>query len=254
MNKIEEVTICLHCGCSEEIVNRQIELLGSLSEHYKIHWNNRINRHPESYNSYSELINDCVATSPTEYIIFINDRTTPYASDAKHMLELLEDGYAAVTKYSVGFMAFSKELIRKIGWWDERYYGGGYEDDDFVLKLRLHNLSYYESLEGTYDMSWKSPLRPEDGKACSKSEPYFNSKWNKTDNEIIRIVAEQEYEKYKGKIGNSREDISSNWKDWSHSKIGVFFEERRITNGAGPSRTYHFRKGDTEFRKVVSNV
>ena len=44
---------------------------------------------------------------------------------AAHMLELLENGYAAVTKYSVGFMAFSKELIRKIGWWDERYYGGG---------------------------------------------------------------------------------------------------------------------------------
>jgi ATP-dependent RNA helicase SUPV3L1/SUV3 len=51
-----------------------------------------------------------------------------------------------------------------------------------------------------------------------------------------------------------RKDISSNWKDWSQSKIGVFFEERRITNGAGPSRTHHFRKGDTEFRKVVSNV
>ena len=254
MNKIEEITICLHCGCSRDIVNKQIEFLTPLSEHYKIHWNNRIDRHPESYDSYSELINDCITTSHTEYMIFINDRTTPYATDAKDMLALLESGYAAVTKYSVGFMAFSKELIRKIGFWDERYYGGGYEDDDFVLRLRLHNLAYYESLEGTYDMNWKSPLQPEDGKECSKSEPYFYSKWYKTDNEIIRLIAEEEYEKYKDKLGNSREDISSNWKDWSQSQIGVYFEERKRTNGAGPSRTHHFRNGDTEFRKVVSNV
>ncbi len=251
MSKIKEITICLHCGCSRDLVNWQMQLLSPLSENYNIYWNNRIDRHPGTYDSYSELINDCIVTSPTEYIIFINDRTTPSVEEVLHILELLESGYAAATKYSVGFMGFSKELIRKIGWWDERYYGGGYEDDDFVLRLRLHNLAYYESLEGTYDMSWKSPLQPEDGKACIKSEPHFKSKWKSTEDTIERVIMEEEYEKYKGKLGDSREDISSNWKDWSNSKIGVFFEERRRTGIAGPSRTYHFRNGDVEFKKVI---
>jgi hypothetical protein len=251
MSKIKEITICLHCGCSRDLVNWQMQLLSPLSENYNIHWNNRIDRHPGSYDSYSELINDCIVTSPTEYIIFINDRTTPSVEEVLHILELLESGYAAATKYSVGFMGFSKELIRKIGWWDERYYGGGYEDDDFVLRLRLHNLAYYESLEGTYDMSWKSPLQPEDGKACIKSEPHFKLKWKSTEDTIERVIMEEEYEKYKGKLGDNREDISSNWKDWSDSKIGVFFEERRRTGIAGPSRTYHFRNGDVEFKKVI---
>ena len=252
MSKIEEITICLHCGCSREIVNKQMELLSPLNEKYKLHWNNRIDRHPGSYDSYSELINDCVATSTTEYIILINDRTTPHVEDALHILELLESGFACATKYSVGFMGFSKELIREIGWWDERYYGGGYEDDDFVLKLRLHNLAYYESLEGTYDMSWKSPLQPEDGRACIKSEPHFKSKWIASDNSINRVIPEEHYEKYDGKLGDNRSDISSNWKKWDQSKIGVFFEERRRSGIAGPSRTYHFIENGVEFRKVQS--
>ena len=47
MEKIKEVTICLHCGCSQEIVDNQIKILSPLSEYYKIYWNNRIDRHPE---------------------------------------------------------------------------------------------------------------------------------------------------------------------------------------------------------------
>ena len=36
MEKIKEVTICLHCGCSQEIVDNQIKILSPLSEYYKI--------------------------------------------------------------------------------------------------------------------------------------------------------------------------------------------------------------------------
>jgi hypothetical protein len=230
-----------------------MEALRPLESEYKIHWNNRIDRHPGTYDSFSELINDCVSTSHTEYIIFINDRTNPKPEEAKHIIELLESGYAAATKYSVGFMGFTKELIREIGWWDERFYGGGYEDDDFVLRLRLHDLAYYESLEGTYDMSWKTDLQPSDGKMCAKSEPHFNQKWIKTNTEIRRILPEENYTKYEGKLGDRKTDISSNWKKWNESQIGVFFAQRRITNAAGPSRTHNFRnENGAEFKKVTT--
>jgi hypothetical protein len=150
-------------------------------------------------------------------------------------------------------MGFSKELIRVIGWWDERFYGGGFEDDDFVLRLRLNNLAYYESLEGTYEMHWKSPLQPEDGRSCIKSEPFFNKKWESSTNQLKKVLSEEIYTKYDGKIGDKREDISSNWKQWEESKIGVFFPERKITNFAGPSRTFHFRDElGNEFKKVTS--
>lgn len=254
MKKINEITICLHCGCSKEIVSYQMNLLKPLEDSLNVYWNNRIDRHPQSYDSFSELINDSIISSPTEYMIFINDRTHPQPNEVLHIISLLEQGYAAATKYSVGFMGFSKELIRKLGWWDERFYGGGFEDDDFVLRLRLNDIAYYESLESNYDMNWKSPLQPIDGAGCIKSEPFFKQKWKIDNQEIRQIIDNEHYEKYSTLLGEKRDDISSNWLKWSDSKIGIMFKERRITHYAGPSRTYHFRDDNgNEFKKVTSN-
>lgn len=252
MDKIKEITICLHCGTSIDIVNHQMNLLKPLENEYKIYWNNRIDRHPGAYDSYSELINESVVTSPTEFVILINDRCHPQPHEAKHIIELLENGYAAATKYSVGFLGLSKELFRKIGFWDERYYGGGFEDDDFVLRLRLNNLAYYESEESNYDMNWQSNLRAEGGEKCVRSEPHFFAKWSHSPFEIRQVISDETYDKYN--LGDQRTDISSSWKKWEDSKIGIFFRERMMYNNGGPSRTYHFRKENGfEFRKVSSN-
>ena len=252
--KITEFTICLHCGCCPDKVQNQMEALKPLEEKYKIFWNNRIDRHPGPYDSYSELINDSIATSPTEFIFLINDRTLPTVGDVEHMIELLENGFAAVTKYSVAFMGISKELIREIGWWDERYYGGGYEDDDFVLRLRLHNLCYYESEEANYDQSWKSPLYPSDGALCAKSRPWFYAKWQMTNSEVIRIIPEENYTKYENILGESNKEIKNSWLDWNNSKIGIMFQHRIDTNFGGESRTYHFMdwRNNKEIKKVLS--
>lgn len=252
---MKEITICLHCGSSWDVVHNQMKALQPLSEKYKIHWNLRIERNPGSYDSYSELVNDAIASSPTETMVFLNDRVIPKVSDVEHMLDLLDQGYAAASKWSVAYIAYTKELIREIGWWDERYIGGGFEDDDFVLKLRLHNLAYYESEEGEYDQSWKSPLRPDGGDKCAKSEPWFRSKWKYTDTEVVRVLPDEVYPKYEGKLGERNTEISDAWKNWENSKIGIMFAERMITHRGGESRTHHFRyPNGYEFRKVRSEA
>jgi hypothetical protein len=251
---MKEITICLHCGSSWDVVNRQKEALKPLEEKYKIHWNLRIERNPGSYDSYSELVNDAIASSPTEIMVFLNDRVMPKVQDVEHMLWLLDNGYAAASKWSVAYIAYSKELIREIGWWDERYIGGGFEDDDFVLKLRLHNLAYYESEEGEYDQSWKSPLRPDGGDKCAKSEPWFRQKWRYSTEEVRRVLPDENYEKYAGSLGERNPEIKDGWKDWNHSKIGIMFAERMITHRGGESRTHHFRlPNGYEFRSVTSD-
>ena len=52
--KIEEFTVALHCGSDSQVVRNQIESLEELEAIYSIHWNNRIDRHPEMYASFSE--------------------------------------------------------------------------------------------------------------------------------------------------------------------------------------------------------
>ena len=59
--KIEEFTVALHwIRC--QVVRNQIESLKELEAIYSIHWNNRIDRHPEMYASFSEMINHTIAT------------------------------------------------------------------------------------------------------------------------------------------------------------------------------------------------
>lgn len=223
--KITEFTICLHCGFDRDIVNAQMRALKPVEVDYKIHWNNRIDRYPKTYPTFSQLINHSIVTSPTEWIVFINDRTIPTAEELKKMIYLLESGFACVFIYNAGFMGFSKELVRQIGWWDERFILGGWEDRDWVFRLKMHNLALYESLEGTYDMSWKSPLNGPPGDA--ESWPHWNSKYDTTSysDVIWKHLPEEKYPHWDLFIGDSNEEIKRSWKSWENSKLDLFYDE-----------------------------
>tara|TARA_S200002703_G_scaffold42949_1_gene37378 strand:+ start:4263 stop:4994 length:732 start_codon:yes stop_codon:yes gene_type:complete len=219
--KIKNVTICLHCGCNQSIVDFQMQELNALKDNYNITWNNRIDRYPKAYKSYSDLINDSVVTSKDEFLILVNDRATPHAHQAIKMLNHLEEGFACSLMYNVGYMAFSKELFRVIGGWDTRFLNGGWEDRDWVFRIAEANLKLYESQEGTYDYSWKSPLQEND--RCAKSEPHFRKKWSVTDSFVARNISEQNEDSFD--LGDRRLDISSNWGEWSDSILGIDYDK-----------------------------
>lgn len=227
--KINEITICLHCGCDREVTNKQMESLKGVEERYKVYWNNRIDRYPYMYPSYSQLINHSIVTSPTEWVILINDRTTPTVEEIDKMVNLLEKGTSCVFLYNVGFMGFSKELIRKIGWWDERFTHGGWEDRDWVWRLAEANLSLYESQESTYDYTWKSPLNVPGGQL---STPHWLKKWNGYDhNVVVRTMQEEKYQHWDLFLGEPRHDISSTWTKWEDSQLNIDYGGP----GSGPS-------------------
>lgn len=232
MKKIKEFTICLHCGCSKEVVDAQIDSLKHLRIKYKVYWNNRIDRHPGMYDSYSELINHSVATSPTEWVILINDRTHPTIDEVEKMINLLENGYACVLLYNVGFMGFSKELVRKIGWWDQRFTYGGWEDRDWVWRLFMNDLAIYESQEATYDMSWKSPLNVP---GSFYSTPHWTAKYDQSNSDVIyKNIPEENYQQWDRLIGESKQEISSSWKSWSESCLDIMYNQIDRP-GSGPS-------------------
>jgi hypothetical protein len=227
--KITEVTICLHCGCNEEIVATQKAALAPLEQEYTVHWNNRIDRHPQMYASYSELINDSVVSSPSEWVILINDRTHPTVESVKKMISLLESGFACVLLYNVGFMGFSKELIRKIGWWDQRFLFGGWEDRDWVWRLQKANLAIYESQEVQYDMDWKSPLNVV---GANLSGQFFDKKYDISHYaKIYQRLPEEQYPEYSSNLGEDRQDISASWKIWQDSFLNIGYDRA----GSGPS-------------------
>jgi hypothetical protein len=232
---IQEITICLHCGSDKSIVFKQMDLLSPLEKKYKIYWNNRIDRYPFAYPSYSKLINDSIQSSPTEFMLLINDRTTPLLEHAEKIIYHLENGFACSLMYNVGFMGFSKELVREIGWWDERYLNGGWEDRDWVFRIKMADLALYESQEGIYDYSWKSPLQIND--RCAKSLPHFEKKWEFFNDKIVRKINEENYPDLNKAINieNRNLIIKNSWKTWQDSILGIGFDK---LNSGPPSSSW----------------
>lgn len=139
----------------------------------------------EGYNSFSKLVNDCVNQAPTETVILMSDKVNPNHTHVQKVLNLLTDGYAFVALYRFAFFGFNKELFRRIGPLDERFIGGGYEDEDFYLRLYESNLAMYVTQEVPYEKkqsSWNYKF----------SKEHFLKKWGH--NEVLeRNLQEENY-------------------------------------------------------------
>jgi GT2 family glycosyltransferase len=94
----------------------------------------------------------------------------PSASDVQKVVSLIEKGYGFVALYRFAFFGFKKELFRQIGPMDERFVGGGYEDDDFYIRLHEANISMYINEEIPYTKSHSSWN-------YSRSKVHFVNKW-----------------------------------------------------------------------------
>ena len=99
----------------------------------------------EGYPSCSQLWNHAIVDAKTEIVIISNDKAGPTVRHVNKMLKLIDDGYGVAGR-TFGFFGFKKELIRKIGFFDERYHGGGHEDVDFTRRLKDANIAIYETL------------------------------------------------------------------------------------------------------------
>jgi len=140
-----------------------------------------------NYPSFSKLVNDCVHNSTTETVIIMSDKVLPTASDVKKVLNLINDGYAFVALYRLAFFGFNKELFRQIGPFDERFIGGGFEDDDFYLRLYEANLSMYITEEIQYERktsSWD----------YNESKNHFINKWGEDLDPVERKLEEEKYD------------------------------------------------------------
>jgi hypothetical protein len=99
------------------------------------------------YGSFSKLINDCILSSTNEIIIIIADKVRGNSEDIVRMLKLINEGYGIVCLSIFYFFGFKKDLIRKIGWLDERYVLGGWEDADYLRRLKEANIGFYYEKE-----------------------------------------------------------------------------------------------------------
>lgn len=241
--KTKELTICFHAS-DNDVLNKQLDVLQK--DFYlfdKVNLRKRAEIHPDAYESYSKMVNTAISDSKTDVIILVNDKVLPNQGELKKIVSLLDAGFGYVGMYSIGFCGLTKSLIKKIGWLDERFLGGGYEDDDFFLRLKLNNIAIYDSHESNYNYMSK-PSKLSVTVPLSKSEPHFISKWKFNEDTIEKLLKEENYSDYSLLEAKEKE-----WLDWDCSILGYYYgvgpkigipENIHVSNFQGMSRTFRF--------------
>lgn len=128
---------------------------------------------------FSALVNTAICSAKTEIIIIVSDRARFDYRDLIEAVRLLELGYGFVSFGKLAFFGFKKELIRRIGFFEEGFYNqkgfGGSEDDDFYIRLVENKISHWISNRVIYDKSRKSLWQHY---RLEESKKIFSDKWN----------------------------------------------------------------------------
>jgi hypothetical protein len=144
--------------------------------------------------SCSAVWNRAVIDCPAETVIICNEKARPEREHIDRTLSLLAEGHALVGLYRFGFFGFHKDLIRCIGWFDERYLGGWYEDCDCIYRLCEADVSYWEEESVPY-IQMPSSWHHDDAHAHWKAKWVWSDGW-------IRLLGEEPQPEYDAAIGS----------------------------------------------------
>jgi GT2 family glycosyltransferase len=152
--------------------------------------------------SFSKLVNTCVSKCSTEKIIIMSDKVMPTAEHINKLVNLINQGHGLVGLYRFGCFGFKKEVFRQVGMMDERFIGGGYEDNDYYVRLKEANISMYMSHEAPYTKrasGWGNVYK-------NPSATFFKDKWSNKGRKAVVVTRQLEEEKYSYDLGPNTND------------------------------------------------
>jgi len=162
----------------------------------------------KGYPSYSKLINDCILAAKEEIVIIMNHKIRPTSFHIHKIIELLNKGYGLVSLQNFYFYGFKKDLIRTIGFFDERFIGGGYEDADFGKRFIENDIALYIGVEAPL-------LRMKTTWNFDKSHEFYIKKWEETRTGWKRLLPDEKYDYDLGPMVNE----NNNWMPFKNSLL-----------------------------------
>jgi len=92
--------------------------------------------------SLTELWNWCVMLAPTDWVLICNDDVTFNHGWLEYLeQQIATDKYDMIHLFHYGGMCIHKRLILKMGWFDENFRGGSFEDIDYQLRISESKLT-----------------------------------------------------------------------------------------------------------------
>lgn len=162
---------------------------------------------------FSQIVNTLIIKCPTEYMIFLSDKARPIKGQIQKMKDLATGKYGIVSMNRFGVFCVDKDVIRKIGFFDEQYIRGGFEDDDFAIRMREADIAMYESEEVSLVQLPSS---------FDYDLPYihFKEKWAFQPGKTIRMQEERELYILPKRPENRPLSNFGQWKDSYFSVVG----------------------------------
>ena len=216
LERPNKIAICFVDGVKETSL-RQVDILEreGIYDDFEVEWHFRSDKANVPYISFSQIINEAVVETESEFMIFFNPRTTPTREGINRIMDDLCNGFAWSSVCAYGFFGTTKELFKRIGLMDERFIGGNYEDNDFTMRMKQANLAINFRFE-IDKYPWKEPILHQ---LSGITKTKFKTKWHEEGGTYYRTDLFKEEKKLPPyMLTSSREDISNSWKNWSESK------------------------------------
>lgn len=173
------------------------------------------------HNTFSErqplvkIWNQCIKECPTDNVIIASWRQRPTPEHFNIIETFLNDRYGMVTFDGLHFFAFNKHLMNVIGFFDEGFTKGQYEDTDWFNRLRINNIAIYAGdvaeqrhINGQYVSStWLEGFE--------LNRDYYHSKWTEDNGSNTLIQKKEEVNFDDRKIYSNITPI--NYREWSDS-------------------------------------
>jgi len=137
----------------------------------------------------AELWNWCVMLAPTDWVLICNDDATFKPGWLEYLEEqIATDKFDMIHLLHYGGMCLHKRLILKMGWFDENFRGGGFEDNDHQLRIfesgikdRINRTQDYKFMDHHKDVSKNGSWRGEN------NAPWLCQKWGRRSYTNFRI-------------------------------------------------------------------
>ncbi len=209
MNKLLDISFEIFCP--SHIAEKQNKVI----DHFKNIGFECVKFDGTGYNSWAKLQNDCIAECKADVFIYVSHKNLLQKHELIKMISMIKSGFGIVGLYDITTYAAPMNLFRKIGFYDERYFQGGWEEIDLFYRCCQNNIAIYLSREA-YHSGEKSTW-------VYQGFKHYKKKWIEPQENLIlhKLLEEEEYDYDIGKLSEH------NFLPWKYSYIRDF-EERGL--------------------------
>ena len=207
----KKIAICF-MSYDKDIAEKQLDALKTVLN-FETEKYFRYQKNPHQYQTFSQMINEAIDDTESEFMVFVNPKTVVSSDGINLIIDKLCNGYCFASIFGFAYFGMTKELVRNIGMLDENFLGSEYEDDDYLIRIRIADKAVWWGQDWSTYNFFKSECPPNRGSSLTT----FWRKWRWKNNTLISSNESKKIKYISKRHSSQSEEIRSSWKGFSES-------------------------------------